>query len=52
MAKSTAFLYVYITSGDPSIEEPSNVVSFDLYEGDDVKIISFKYDEPIENIYK
>ena len=44
--------YVYITSGDPSIEEPSNVVSFDLYEGDDVKIISFEYDEPIENIYK
>lgn len=44
--------YVYITSGDPSIEEPSNMVSFDLYEGDDVKIISFEYDEPIENIYK
>lgn len=44
--------YVYITSGDPSIEEPSNVVSFDLYEGDDVKIISFEYDEPIKNIYK
>ncbi len=44
--------YVYIMSGDPSIEEPSNVVSFDLYEGDDVKIISFEYDEPIENIYK
>ena len=44
--------YVYITSGDPSTEEPSNVVSFDLYEGDDVKIISFEYDEPIENIYK
>lgn len=44
--------YVYITSGDPSIEEPSNVVSFDLYEGDDVKIISFEYDDPIENTYK
>lgn len=39
--------YIYITSGDPA-----NEVSFALYEGDDVKIISFEYDEPIENIYK
>lgn len=44
--------YIYITSGDPSIEDPANEVSFALYEGDDVKIISFEYDEPIENIYK
>ena len=39
--------YVYIKSGDPA-----NEVTFDLYEGDDVKIISFEYDEPIENLYK
>lgn len=44
--------YLYITSGDPTIEDPTNVVSFDYYEGDDVKIISFEYDAPIENIYK
>lgn len=44
--------YVYITSGDPSIEDPANEVTFNLYEGDDVKIISFEYDEPIENTYK
>lgn len=39
--------YVYIKSGDPA-----NEVTFDLYEGDDVKIVSFEYDAPIENIYK
>lgn len=44
--------YIYITSGDPSIEDPANEVTFNLYEGDDVKIISFEYDEPIENVYK
>lgn len=44
--------YIYITSGDPSIEDPANEVTFNLYEGDDVKIISFEYDAPIENIYK
>ena len=44
--------YVYITSGDDSIEDPANEVSFSLYEGDDVKIISFEYDQPIENTYK
>lgn len=44
--------YVYITSGDPTIEDPANEVTFDLYEGDDVKIISFEYDAPIENKYK
>lgn len=44
--------YVYITSGDPSIENPENEVTFNLYEGDDVKIISFEYDAPIENTYK
>ena len=26
--------------------------TFSLYEGDDVKIISFEYDQPIENTYK
>ena len=44
--------YVYITSGDHNIEDPANEVFFDIYEGDDVKIISFEYDEPIENTYK
>lgn len=39
--------YVYITSGDTE-----NEATFNLYEGDDVKIISFEYDEPIENTYK
>lgn len=43
--------YVYITSGDPSAEDTANEIDFSLYE-DDVKIISFEYDEPIENIYK
>ena len=44
--------YIYITSGDPSIEDPANEVTYALYEGDDVKIISFEYDAPIENTYK
>ena len=44
--------YVYITSGDDSIEDPANEVTFSLYEGDDIKIISFEYDPPIENIYR
>lgn len=39
--------YIYITSGDSADE-----ATYALYEGDDVKIISFEYDEPIENIYK
>ena len=44
--------YVFITSGDPTIEDPTNEVTFDYYSGDDVKIVSFEYDEPIENTYK
>ena len=44
--------YIYITSGDPTIEDPANEIFFSDYEGDDVKIISFEYDEPIENVYK
>lgn len=44
--------YVYITSGDSSVEDPANEITFNLYEGDDVKIISFEYDQPIENTYK
>lgn len=44
--------YIYITSGDLSTEDPANEVTFNLYEGDDVKIISFEYDEPVENTYK
>ena len=44
--------YLYITSGDESIEGTTNEIFFDYYNGDDVKIISFEYDEPIENTYK
>ena len=44
--------YLYITSGDESVEDPANEILFNLYEGDDVKIISFEYDAPIENKYK
>ena len=44
--------YVFITSGDPTIEDPTNEVTFDYYSGDDVKIVSFEYDDPIENTYK
>lgn len=44
--------YLYITSGDPTIDDPANEVTFNLYEGNDVKIISFEYDEPVENVYK
>ena len=44
--------YVFITSGDPTIEDPTNEVTFDIYKGDDVKIISFEYDQPIENTYR
>ena len=39
--------YIYSTSGDSA-----DAATYALYEGDDVKIISFEYDEPIENIYK
>ena len=35
--------FVYITKDD---------LHYDNYEGDDVKIISLKYDSPIENKYK
>jgi hypothetical protein len=44
--------YIYITSGDPSIDDFTNEVTFNLYEGDDIKIISFEYDQPVENTYK
>lgn len=44
--------YIYITSGDPSIEDPTNGLFFELYKGDDIKIISFEYDDPIENEYR
>ena len=43
--------YIYITSGDPTIEDPENGLYFELYEGDDIEIISFEYDSPIENSY-
>ena len=44
--------YLDITSGDESVKESTNEVFFDYYYGDDVKIINFEYDAPIENIYK
>lgn len=44
--------YIYITSGDTTVEDPSYENFLSLYEGDDVKIISFEYDQPIENVYK
>jgi hypothetical protein len=44
--------YIYITSGDPSIGDLTNEITFNLYEGDDIKIISFEYDPPVENTYK
>lgn len=50
-AKPEAELYITSSSmGD--VESPENEVSIDTYESDDVKIISFEYDRPIENIYK
>ena len=44
--------YLYLTNGNESIDNPSNEVVFSLYEGDDVKIISFEYDSPVENTYR
>lgn len=44
--------YIYVTSGDPSIEDLTNGFFFEIYEGDDIKIISFEYDPPIENKYR
>lgn len=44
--------YIYITSGDPTVEDPTNGLFFELYEKDDIKIISFEYDPPIENTYR
>ncbi len=44
--------YLYITSGDASDESPSAEFFYSAYEGDEVKIISFVYDSPIENTYK
>ena len=39
--------YLYVVA-----EESENEYMGNYYEGDDVKIISFVYDEPIENEYK
>ena len=44
--------YLYISTFDTTDEDPSNEIFYNLYEGDDVKIISFEYDAPIENKYK
>lgn len=39
--------YLYITEVESELE-----YKFNYYEGDDVKIISYEYDPPIENTYK
>ena len=44
--------YLYVTSEATDIEDSAKEVIFSDYEGEDVKIISVEYDEPIENIYK
>lgn len=44
--------YIYITSGDPTVEDPTVGIYFEIYQDDDIKIISFEYDEPIENEYR
>ena len=50
-AKPVAELYITSSSmGD--VESAENSVSVGTYEGDDVKIISFEYDQPIANTYK
>ena len=50
-AKPVAELYITSNSmGD--VESAENEVSVGSYEGDDVKIISFEYDQPIANTYK
>lgn len=43
--------YIYITSGDPTVEDPANGLYFEIYKDDDIKIISFEYDPPLENKY-
>ena len=44
--------YLYIITSDSTVEGPANEIFYSLYEGYDVKIISFVYDYPIENTYK
>ena len=44
--KPEPYLYIAPTEFD------ENEYQFNWYEGDDVKIISFEYDAPIENTYK
>ena len=41
---------IYITIFDPNVEDPEEFY-YEVYEGDDIKIISFEYDPPIENTY-
>lgn len=43
--------YIFIVSGEYAVDDPANV-QYSLYEGVDVKIISFEYDAPIKNVYK
>ena len=44
--------YLYISTFDTADKDPSDEIFYSIYEGDDVKIISFEYDAPIENKYK
>lgn len=41
---------IYITTFDPNVEYPEEF-DYEVYEGDNIKIISFEYDPPIENTY-
>lgn len=42
----------YMTSGNVDAADESSEIHFGDYEGDNVKMISFEYDPPIENTYK
>ena len=44
--------YLYISTFDTSDKDPDDEIFYSLYEGDDVKIISFECDAPIKNTYK
>ena len=41
---------IYTTTFDPDVENPEEF-DYEVYKGDNIKIISFEYDPPIENTY-
>ena len=41
---------IYLTTFDPNVENPDEF-DYEVYEGDNIKLISFEYDPPIENTY-